>query len=1011
MMAKKRKRANATGVIAAWETFWDAMEDAAAEAPDTDHRISIFKAETREDDFIAVERALSLQPPDATLRDLEMLLADPLELQSMLTSFSEKDSFMRILLRHESIQTPLLNLLLEHLSEFAQKAVDETGTIVGGLMPSSGICSLILRHIRWMECVYEPSALTEHLLTTLNTYPMFLQKDILHILPELVADNDFQVRPTYRYTCLMSTSFESCLSQIHAHLAVDTLLETISSENELVVPAIEALSNFHMPVDISDDVTRCILGRLTSSSLQDMPGLVRFLVQTATDANAVETIDAIRDKVSECILQTAAASNDEAFLLQQFVHGLGFRSDLLACFFKLVATSTAASLLDVWTLVGLHSSQSGPGKAKAAAVFVKNVANGVFTKEVLHGALAAHLGGLTPYLNSVVHLAGAALQAPDAVAMGQFMLTIVFNQLATARDDHVYEYQIQIVSDLVDFAMSSGGESTVDGALDTLLALSSHERHSLDKFLSLLKHLLDCIERFSVDQCRRVYQLLFGVGGSTDPDLCITVRKQLYHQDNLYRTRGMLGYICCLEADLYDENNIINSMDGLDESEGGNPDQLEKRMRDRLDILRDACRKQANALSFMYAELNHLVHRMGRRGHRTSHMLAILDEKYSDVLMQEFLPGFDARSHQQGAYKRHVFNHTFRCDQKSAISELGDMPTDAQDGAFLALWHAVNWCRDLLNCFSSDAALASKVLTRLENAVEFESILYDAIANCPTSVWLPPGSDMSTNQLKKPSFKPPQLKKAKAAAVAPIGPRLHVIRASFTRVHPQVIGILPTSKDSIDPPSLLFLVDQFLSMLRTSLVKSTTITPATQLKAPRSKLVHSGVYAPGFAVFDEHLKFHLLNVANNVRWVLHAPQLPRHSTLYALVTKYFECIVVIAKAQSLFEQQKQQLMQLVALQQLILPTLTAMSDALVHMQSTLTCLDITLARHVLTALVALERLKIQWNDLHVKALLFSAPRDPAPPVAALALSYLRRDWAHDQPSTSDPSKLKSADLD
>ncbi|KAF0735227.1 hypothetical protein AaE_009090, partial [Aphanomyces astaci] len=257
---------------------------------------------------------------------------------------------------------------------------------------------------------------------------------------------------------------------------------------------------------------------------------------------------------------------------------------------------------------------------------------------------------------------------------------------------------------------------------------------------------------------------------------------------------------------------------------------------------------------------------------------------------------------------------------KSAIPELGDMPTDAQDGAFLALWHAVNWCRDLLNCFSSDAALASKVLTRLENAVEFESILYDAIANCPTSVWLPPGSDMSTNQLKKPSFKPPQLNNKKAkAAVAPIGPRLHVIRASFTRVHPQVIGILPTSKDSIDPPSLLFLVDQFLSMLRTSLAKSWTITPATQLKAPRSKLVHSGVYAPGFAVFDEHLKFHLLNVANNVRWVLHAPQVPRHSTLYALVTKYFECIVVIAKAQSLFEQQKQQLMQLVALQQLILP--------------------------------------------------------------------------------------------
>ncbi|ETV96860.1 hypothetical protein H310_10144 [Aphanomyces invadans] len=1066
-MTKKRKRANASGIVAAWELFWDAIEDVSMEVPDPDHLISMFKAEPRDQDVVVVERALSMQPVDTVLHDLEALFSDTLELQRMLTSFSEKDSFMRILLRNETIQTPLVNLLMELLSELAQKASEEVvgagASITNSVMPSSGLCSLILRHIRWIECVFDPSALTEKLLTSLSTYPLFLQKDIIHILPELVSDRDFQ-------------------------LAVDTLLETIGSENELVVPAIEALSNFNMPAEISDEVTSCILGRLTSSSLEDMPALLRFLVQTMTESTASSMLNTIREKVSDCIKASSDArmdsSQDESFLLQQFVHGMIYRTDLLDHFLKLLAKTSTGNgyIMDVWCLVGFHSSLAGPMKAKIEAIFVKKVAQGNFSREVLVESLGHHLRGLTPYLSSVVLVTGALLQSPDVTDQGRFVFSLLFNELSKAREP-LYEFQTQIISDLVDFAMSSV-TSTVDSALATLLAIATHEPQRLDKYLSLLKHLLDCIERFNVDQCRQVYQLLYRVGGSGNADLSITVRKQLYHLDNQYRKLGMIGYVCCIEAEVDAMGD--DGTPGLDESEV-NParDQFEKKIRDRLDILRDACRKQAKALSFMYAELNHFVNRMDSRRH--PNVVAIFDEKFSEVLMNEFLPIFDARIHQQGGYKRPVFNGAFHCDQwaitrmnspvflqimtlvasqdtmerplylysllnlvvscykqsdtlenigtvlicpillmeKNAIANLGTMEKDAQDGVFLALWHGVNWCRELLNCFSSDVSLAGKVLTRLENAVELESILEDAIMNAPTSVWLPQGIEIVTGtcttdatfgrrQSSESTKKTDPKSKGKAATH--VQQRLATIRSSFTPLNSRVVGVLPRMKDSIDPRSFHFLLDHFLRVLRKSLVKTYTTAPHWAAKhAPvtthsnPSLLVHSGFVdlAPGFAMFETYLKFHLLNVANNFRWVLDAVEPPPTPILHALTSKYIQSIVVIAKADAVFEQHNQQRLQLMALQQLILPVeqhvqvdvvdqsatvLGAMSDALLSLQ-TVPCMDIDIAVHLVTALVALERLKVKWNGLQNKAILFSPPRGPVSPLAELALGYLRRDWS------------------
>ncbi|KAH9085094.1 hypothetical protein LEN26_020670 [Aphanomyces euteiches] len=1008
----KRKRSDGTGIVAAWEVFWDAMEDLAKEDPES---ISMFTADVKESDQLEIERAINLQPPEATMRELEELLSDPLEFQHMLTSFAERDSFMRILLRYETIQAPLLNLLLDLLCEYAMKANDDAGVIGdNSVLPSTD--------------------LTEKLVQSISTYPVFLQKDVIHILPEIVADQDFQV-------------------------AVDHLLENIATSPDLVVPSIEALSNFDMPMCISEEVTSSILARLSTSPFEDMPALVRFLVQTATDQNAASVLNEIRTKISDCII-SQDSSNDEAILQQQFVQGMSFRSDLLATFLKIVDKSEELHLMDAWSLVGFHSSVQI--KSKAESIFVKKVTAGLLGKELLYTAFGKHLAGLKPYLKTVVHLAGVLLQSTDQHAreMGTFLFRVLFEEVSLAKD-FMFDFHAQIVEDLVGFGLSTSSV-TIDGALNTLLAFTDKNPNYLDKYLPLFKQFLDYIDTYNVEQSRHVYQLLFRVGGSSDHDLSITIRKQLYHQDNHYRRLGMIGYICCIEEEILEHSSLCT---GVEESESPERDHFEKRVRDRLDILRDACRKQAHSLAFMYAELNHLVNRMPDY----AAIINVLDEKYSDVLMNEFLPEFDPRIHQNGGYKVALVNGAFRSDlwaltrinspvylqlmslivshdtrsdplylcnllqlvvscckkseslesigtvlicpillmEKSAISELGSMEKEAQDVIFLCLWHAINWCRGLLNCFGADASLIGKVLTRLENAVEFESILENAISNAPSSSWLPPGVEPRSSRANSEGK---QDGKGKGkAAVSQVNQRWKAIRSSFTPLHPSVVGILPHKKDSIDPDSFQYLLDHFLTLLRKSLAKVYSTAPhwaAKSIQRSKPQLVHAPVTdVDGFNVFDVHLKFQLLNIADNIRWMLQGIEPPKPATMHALCMKYIECVTVVAKSEA-FRQQNNPLLQLVSLQQLILPieshepvqdlrhsssVMNTMSKSLMELQK-LPCMDMELAVHLVEGLLSLETLNTKWNGQKKQAVLFSPPQEKSP-LSELALEYLQRHWS------------------
>jgi hypothetical protein len=248
----------------------------------------------------------------------------------------------------------------------------------------------------------------------------------------------------------------------------------------------------------------------------------------------------------------------------------------------------------------------------------------------------------------------------------------------------------------------------------------------------------------------------------------------------------------------------------------------------------------------------------------------------------------------------------------------------------LSLWYAVNWCRELLNCFSVDVNLRAKVMARLEYLVLFQKLLDAALTNIS---WTPPGFEsaaMENVQNDKMRSTSSKSKKSKSSILGnPTIQRLKLVHTSLAALHPCVMSILPDHQDDqgcIDSASLLFLISHFYVFLGKAMSKVYSKPPywTTKPISQRTKphLQHSPFdESNGFDMFEKYLSPKLVAVGNNARWALQSllSDVNNQDNLRAILLKYFQCITVLAIS-DVFSQQHIPLVQVQALQDLVVPT-------------------------------------------------------------------------------------------
>ncbi|RLN97114.1 hypothetical protein BBJ28_00020000 [Nothophytophthora sp. Chile5] len=456
----------------------------------------------------------------AFVREAEVFLADEDMLLLMLSVgldglYETQFSFVGVLLREEVLQPKLVDILLEKFSASMDAQLME-----------KNVPKLILRELRWMDLVVDSRQLIAKLIGALPAFSASLQRDIIYILPELASDEDSVVRLQL--------------------LVVNTLLELIRSEAALVTCCIEALGNFNVLTDQTSAVVECVLERLDSSPLADLPAIVKYLVQETPMTDVEQIVDQLREQLSTTLAfqdsaatASQASSNDEALILGSIIQGFYFREELARIFAARIQTVERLKLLDLWILFGATSIPQH--QTRMEKLFLRKTQAGLINTDLLVRGIAAHGNALKAYFPSILSLAGKLLmQSSDVscVQMGSMLFELLFEEFSVGSTD----------------ASSSTRIAYYQGEVRALSCLCGSS----------------CFA-FVVPQVRKMYDVLFAVGGHEDSDLCNILLKQAFHQETRYRCFGILGAVSRLGRLLqfFRETTAPTARGGADGSETG----------------------------------------------------------------------------------------------------------------------------------------------------------------------------------------------------------------------------------------------------------------------------------------------------------------------------------------------------------------------------------------------------------------------------------------------------------
>lgn len=129
-----------------------------------------------------------------------------------------------------SIQLDIQNILLEKMPEYFD-AEPVSGYGPCSLRLDEDIARLILNQFRWLDFLVDSEAFTNRLLEVLSISPLYLKREIIGSLPELIGEQNN----------------ESIINSLEEMLQNDP--------NAIIVPVLDSISNFNLNDLLQDKVT------------------------------------------------------------------------------------------------------------------------------------------------------------------------------------------------------------------------------------------------------------------------------------------------------------------------------------------------------------------------------------------------------------------------------------------------------------------------------------------------------------------------------------------------------------------------------------------------------------------------------------------------------------------------------------------------------------------------------------------------------------------------------------
>ncbi|KAI8597408.1 Fanconi anaemia protein FANCD2 [Dissophora ornata] len=568
---------------------------------------------------------------DSFLSGLQEHLEDPQNLKSCLlpipssgdksSSFSSSESLMRMLLSIDALQPGLMEALLDRIFGFMNE--DES---------DSRIPKLLLQQLKWLNNIIQPEQLSAKLLEVISISPVSIQRDIITSLPEIVPDSEHKT-------------------------VVLGLVELMGSSSELMVPILDALSNLNLQSDMLVNTRSHVMDKLESAELDDLPIVIKFLLQTVepdTVGDMIETIRANLDFGSINKLQKNSnkkkskkgTSNQtpEVLILDALKSGIRFQKFVTDAWYKVLAAIPKPGqhkVIDVMVLFILHSIVSL--KKKVEALIRKKVIEGLLTKKLLEETILVHGASLREYMPVIQSISENLLRSsvnhPIVARTASLLYTSAF-QMSDAY------YRQEIVSSLL-VHIGSGSTVEIDASLSVLQNIVQVSRSALNEYSAFIKGILDYLDNLSLEQIRLFFVVLgslaredeiTGNTGTLITDLNILIRKQLSNPMENYKKIGIMGAIAMVQAFGVKEaggKERGSSSQAIVSHLQAESDPLLRISVLYLQMIRDSCRKSSLCLALTYDELASMV----LSGHLDPKLVLWIKEEFSDQFAATFVCG------------------------------------------------------------------------------------------------------------------------------------------------------------------------------------------------------------------------------------------------------------------------------------------------------------------------------------------------------------------------------------
>ncbi|KAG0303191.1 Fanconi anemia group D2 protein [Dissophora globulifera] len=526
---------------------------------------------------------------ESFLEGLQEHIEDPNHLKSCLQpispsydkglSFSLNESLIRILLGIDALQPGLLAVLLDRL--LAVMSDDEQ---------DSPMPKLILQQLKWLNNIVEPEQLSAKLLEVANVSPVFIQRDIITSLPEIVPDSEHKT-------------------------VVLGLADLLESSSELMVPILDALSNLNLQSDVLANARNHVLDKLASAELDELPVVIKFLLQTVEPNTVEDVIEAIRSNLdfgsinrlqknlNKGSKKRASNQTPEVLIVDALKTGIRFQKFVTDAWYKAIVSISKAGqhkIIDVMVMLVLHSNVSF--KKKVESMIRKKIIEGQLTRKLLQETVLVHGVSLREYMPAILSIAENLLRSSANYPIVVRMASVLYTSAFQVSDAY---YRQEIVASLL-VHIGSGSPVEIDASMAVLQDI--------------------------------VHDEVSGNAGSLLTELNIIIRKQLSNPMERYKKIGVMGAIAMVQAFGVNET-------GGNSGQGSSSQMVNHRQAEfhpllktsvlYLRMIKDASQKSAHCLALTYDELASMV----SSGDLDPGLVLWIKEEFSNQFAETFVCG------------------------------------------------------------------------------------------------------------------------------------------------------------------------------------------------------------------------------------------------------------------------------------------------------------------------------------------------------------------------------------